>query len=65
MTVLEGEILDPQDPHEPVATRYPWGISWVCRCGRWEGAATGPSSAEWAAEDHHRHVTAETGGAAP
>lgn len=57
---LEGEILGPADPHAVTRTPYPWGVSWSCACGRWEGVATGPSSARWVEQDYTRHVTAST-----
>lgn len=63
---LEGEILPAvvlgpaDDPHAVTATEYEWGTAWVCACGQWEAAATGPSSARWAGDDHRRHVTAST-----
>lgn len=58
--VVEGEVLDPPDPHGITRTEYPSGVSWVCACGQWEGFATGPSSAAWAGADHRRHVADAT-----
>jgi hypothetical protein len=55
--IIEGEVLDPPDPHALTRTEYPWGIAVVCACGKWECAVTGPSSAEWARRDHERHRT--------
>ncbi len=50
------------DPHAVTRTPYPWGVAWVCACGRWEAVATGPSSAAWAGADHRRHVRDEQSG---
>jgi hypothetical protein len=46
---------DPTDPHALVRTPYPWGVAWVCACGRWEGVATGLRSAAWCEADYGRH----------
>jgi hypothetical protein len=54
---VEGELLDPPDPHALTRTEHPWGIALSCACGQWECAVTGPSSADWARRDHQRHRT--------
>lgn len=57
---VEGELLDPPDPHAIAETRYEWGVALVCACGRWEAAVTGRGSARWAGDDYRRHVLDET-----
>lgn len=44
-----------EDAHAITRTPYPWGVAWVCACGRWEGVATGPRSAAWCEADYGRH----------
>jgi hypothetical protein len=61
--VLGAEVVEQLDPHAITRTEYPSGVAWACACGRWEGFATGPSSARWAGADHARHVRAEEAGA--
>jgi hypothetical protein len=55
--VVEGELLDPADPHALTRREYEWGIAVVCACGKWECVVTGASSADWARRDHERHRT--------
>lgn len=61
---VEGDLLDPPDPHAVTRTEYPWGVAAVCACGRWEGVATGPSSARWVVDDYRRHVADEAAASA-
>jgi hypothetical protein len=61
--VLGAEVVEQLDPHAITTTEYPSGVAWACACGRWEGFATGPSSARWAGADHARHVRDEEAGA--
>lgn len=53
VALLAGQ--EPTDPHAITRTPYPWGVAWVCACGRWEGVATGPRSAAWCEADYGRH----------
>jgi hypothetical protein len=58
------DLLDATDTtHEVTRTPHPWGVAWACACGRWEGVATGPSSAAFCERDHDRHVRDEEAGA--
>jgi hypothetical protein len=59
---LDGEVVELLTAHAITRTEYPWGVAWTCACGRWEGVATGPSSARWAGADHARHVRDEDAG---
>lgn len=49
----------PPDQHAITRTPYRWGVAWVCACGRWEGVATGPSSAAWCERSYTQHRAEE------